>query len=108
MKDLILNVYDRSGNVVKTCEAGTAELEFGTIRSIMELLNIESVQDTSELLKTVYNAWDDLTMILNRCFPDMEYEDWEHVRLKELIPLTVEILRYSFSEILTIPGDEKN
>ena len=98
-----LNVYDENGNVTKTCEAVAADFKFGAIRSLMELLNIESVTDTASLLKTVYSAWEELTKILNQCFPDMEYEDWDNVELKELVPATAEILKYSFGEILTIP-----
>lgn len=103
-----LNVYDKTGNIKKAVEAEMIDLEFGTIRSLMELLKIEDVSDTTGLLRMVYNAWDEITGILNNAFPDMKHDDWDHVKLKELIPLLLDILKYSFSEILTIPGDEKN
>ena len=38
----------------------------------------------------------------------MKYEDWDHVKLKELMPVIIGILKYSFGEILTIPKDPKN
>lgn len=103
-----INVYDEKGNVAKTCSAEMIDLEFGAVRSIMEILNIESISDTSDILKTVYSAWDQLVRILSQCFPEMEYEDWNHVKLKELLPVIVGILKYSFAEILTIPKDSKN
>lgn len=103
--ELILNVYDKTGAVKKTATANTVDLEFGSIRAIMELLNVDSIDDTDALLRTVYGAWDNLIGILDRCFPDMEYDDWEHVRLKELMPILINILKYSFTEILTIPND---
>lgn len=106
--NLEIKVYDDEGKVVKTCVAEMVDLEFGAIRSIMEILNIESIVDTGDLLKTVYGAWGQFTKILSRCFPAMEYEDWDHVRLKELMPTVFAILKYSFSEILTIPKDPKN
>lgn len=108
MNNLKLNVYAEEGFVIKTFEANPIDLEFGTIRSLMELLNIENIEDTTTLLKSIYGAWSDLKVILKRCFPEMEYEDWEHVKLKELLPLVVDILKYSFAEILTIPKDPKN
>ena len=104
---LELHVYDKSGDVVKSVDANMIDLEFGTVRALMELLNVEQINDTSTLLKTVYSAWDELTGILSQCFPEMEYDDWNHVKLKELIPLVINILKYSFGEILTIPA-EKN
>lgn len=103
-----LNVYNKEGKVTKTVKANYIDLEFGAIRSIMELLNIDSITDTGDLLKTVYSAWDQLTVILTACFADMSYEDWEHVKLKELVPVIFGILKYSFSEILSIPQDPKN
>lgn len=107
-KIFVLNVYDKENNIVKTCEAVDASLKFGAIRSIMELLNIDDIDDTAQLLKTVYSAWEQLTAILSQCFPEMEEEDWDNVKLEELIPVIVGILRTSFGKILTIPSDSKN
>ena len=103
MEELKITVYDDNGKVVKECSAVTVNLKYGAIRSLMELINVDSLEDTAALLKTVYNAWEELTKILSKCFPDMEYEDWDNVELKELIPVLFAILRYSFGEILTIP-----
>lgn len=108
MDKFTLNVYAKTGEVVKTCEAQAVEIEFGTVRAIMELLKVESIDDTGALLKVIYNAWDELIAVLGQCFPEMDYEDWSHVRVKELIPLIVEILKYSIGEILLIPKDGKN
>lgn len=104
---MILNVYDVEGNVIKTVEAENLDIEFGHIRSIMRLLDVDNINDTWALLKTVYSAWDKLTEVLSQVFPDMEDEDWEHVKIKELVPELLEIVRDSFAEILTIPT-EKN
>lgn len=107
MEAIKLNVYDASGKVTKTVEARMIDLEFGTIRSLMELLRVDSLDDTMQLMQTIYSAWDELTGILDQCFPEMNYSDWDHVKLKELVPLVIDILKFSFSEILTIPK-EKN
>lgn len=104
----IINVYDDNDNVVKTCEATEATIKFGAIRSIMKLLNVDDIDDTGKLLKTIYKAWDELTKVLSKCFPDMSDEDWDNVKLNELVPVVVQILKDSFSEILKIPNDPKN
>ena len=104
---LRLNVYNASGEVEKTAEARMIDLEFGTVRKLMELLRVDDLDDTMQLLETIYDAWDELTGILDQCFPEMSYSDWEHVKLKELVPLVISILKFSFSEILVIPK-EKN
>lgn len=103
-----LNVYGKDNEVVKTCEAKEIDLKFGTIRSLMKLLKIDDINDTGELLKVVYSAWDQLVEVLEDVFPDMEEEDWDNVKLNELIPTILAILKSSFAQILTIPTDPKN
>lgn len=107
MEKIVINVYDDNGNIVKTSEAQKVKFKFGQIRAIMELLNIEDVPDTVTLMRVIYNAWDQLIRVLDECFTDMTYEDWENVPVDELIPAVFEIVRYSFNEMLTIPT-EKN
>ena len=107
MEKIVINVYDDNGNVVKTSEAQKVKFKFGQIRAIMELLNIEDVPDTVTLMRVIYNAWDQLIRVLDECFIDMTYEDWENVPVDELIPAVFEIVRYSFSEMMNIPT-EKN
>nr|DAS45615.1 MAG TPA: hypothetical protein [Caudoviricetes sp.] len=105
---LSLNVYDEKGEIKKTCEAQTVDLEFGTIRALMKVLNVDKMNDSAELLSILYGAWEQVIEVLNRCFPDMEQEDWEHVKVKELLPIVLSILKTSFAEILSIPKDPKN
>lgn len=108
MSQIEIKAYDNEGRVTKICKAKMIDLKFGTIRAIMEVLNIENISDTAQLLNTIYGAWDQVVDILTECFPDMEKDDWENVKVKELMPVIMNILRYSFSEILTIPKDPKN
>ena len=108
MNAITLNVYDEKGKIAQTVTAEKIKLRFGAVRSIMELLNVENISDTTALLSTIYKAWDQLISILNKCFPEMNYEDWENVELAELIPAVIEILKYSLSEIHLIPKDPKN
>lgn len=106
--ELKLNVYDDENKVVKTATAEVMELKFGSIRSLMKLLNIDDINDTAQLLKVVYGAWEQLTKILNSCFPEMTDEDWDNVKVSELVIVLVAILKYSFTQMLSIPTDSKN
>lgn len=106
--ELKLNVYDNENKVVKTATAEVMELKFGSIRSLMKLLNIDDINDTAQLLKVVYGAWEQLTKILNGCFPEMTDEDWDNVKVSELVIVLVTILKYSFTQMLSIPADSKN
>lgn len=106
--ELKLNVYDDNDNVIKTVEATDLTITFGTVRNLMKLLKIDDIEDTANLLKVVYEAWEELIKILNKCFPDMEEKDWDNVRLDELVPMVIELLKGSFSHMLSIPKSEKN
>lgn len=108
MENLKLNVYNDNDEVIKTAEAKFIDLRFGTIRSLMELLNVEDINDTSELLKKLYSAWNEVIKILSRVFPEMEEGDWDNIKLSELIPMLVVILKSSFVQMLAIPADSKN
>ena len=102
-----INVYDKEGNVIKTCTAIDADIRFGSVRKIMALLDLDDINDTFALLKTIYGAWDQTTKVLSECFPDMEDEDWDNVLVKELVPVVVDIAKASLAKILDMPS-EKN
>lgn len=101
--ELKIKVYDDDDNVIKECTAQTVDIRFGQVSAIMELVNVEKIEDTGELLRIVNSAWKQMKKILSKVFPDMNDEDWENVSVKELLPVVVSILKMSFSEMLTIP-----
>lgn len=101
--ELKIKVYDDDDNVIKECKAQTVDIRFGQVSAIMELVDVENVDDTGELLKVVNSAWKQLKKILSKVFPDMTEDDWENVSVKELLPVVVAILKDSFREMLTIP-----
>ena len=105
--ELTLNVYEKSGEISKVCKAGTCDIMFGTVRKLMALFQVDELENTAQVLKTVASAWDDVTAILSECFPDISDDEWNMVKLKELVPVVIAILRDSFTEILTIPKDPK-
>lgn len=107
--NLILKIYDDKGqNVIKTYESTTYDLMFGTIMKLMELLKIEDMDNQMEMLKTIYEAWDEIKIVLSAVFPEVTDEDWKHVKVKELLPIIIQIAKYSVTEMLVIPTDPKN
>lgn len=105
---MILNVYGKNKEIIKKCEAKEIDLMYGTVRSLMKLLKVDKMKDTFELLDAMCEAWEELTVILEDVFPDMEEEDWNGVKVAELLPIILDVFKSSFSQILTIPKDPKN
>ena len=110
MKNLILlNVYDENGNITKQAEATPVSIKFGAVRKLMKLLKVDTASDTWDILTTVSDVWEELIALLSKCFPDMEEKDWDEVKLEDLIPAVISILRMSFAKMNEVPGDnEKN
>jgi hypothetical protein len=106
--NLVLKIYDDSGkNIVKSYESKTYDLMFGTVMKLMELLKVEDMDDQLEMLKTIYGAWEEIKTVLAGVFPEATDDDWKHVRVKELLPMILEIAKFSVTEMFTIPT-EKN
>jgi hypothetical protein len=106
--NLILKIYDDSGkNIVKSYESKTYDLMFGTVMKLMELLKVEDMDNQAEMLKTIYGAWKEIKTVLAGVFPEATDDDWKHVRVKELLPMILEIAKFSVTEMFTIPT-EKN
>ena len=106
--NLVLKIYDTDGkNIIKTYESTTYDLMFGTVKRLMELLKIEDMDDQLEMLKVIYGAWEEIKVVLAGVFPNVQPDEWEHVKVKELLPLILDIAKFSVQAMFTIPT-EKN
>lgn len=106
--NLVLKIYDTDGkNIVKTYTSSTYDLMFGTVKRLMELLKIEDMDNQLEMLKIIYGAWEEIKTVLAGVFPNVQPDEWEHVKVKELLPLIMDIAKFSVQEMFTIPT-EKN
>ena len=108
-KVILLNVYDNEDHIIKQAEATPTSIKFGAVRRLMKLLKIEDASDTWDIINVISDVWDELTTLLNRCFPEMTDADWDNVRLEELIPAVLAVIMLSFNKLCEIPQDsEKN
>lgn len=104
-----LNIYDSRGKeVVKTCEASPYDIMFGTVAAIMDVIKVDKLENNAELVKTICTAWDELTDVLGAVFPDVTKKEWKHVKVKELIPIIIEITKFAVTDMMAIPTDGKN
>lgn len=107
--NLKLNIYDNTGKkVVKTVKGEMFDLSFGTVRKLMKLLKIEDTKNTAQVLQALTGTWDEVTTILNNVYPGVTEDEWDNVKVKELLPQVMEIAKFAIGEALTIPSDSKN
>lgn len=106
--ELKLKIYDKNNEVKREAEAAFVDIKMGTVRRLMKLLKVDDLNDNASLLKLVSEVWDELTKILNQIFPDVKEEEWDYVSMSELIPIVIQILKGSFTQMAKIPNDPKN
>lgn len=106
--DITIKVYEKDKKTVKKeCKADTIDLEFGTVRRLMALLDYKNL-DNATLLSIIFDEWNDLVSILSEAFPGMKNDDWDHVKMKELLAVIKNIAVVAIKDMLSIPTDPKN
>lgn len=106
---LQIKVYEKDGKTIKkVCEGETCEIMFGTVRKLMKCLDFENTKYNMQLLKNVYGVWEEIAGILEECFPTMELEDWNGVKVNELLPVLLKILIGAVNRLGEIPTESKN
>ena len=101
--ELKINVYDDDDKVIKESKANTVDLRMGQVSAIMELLDADNLETSVDLMNTVNKAWKQLTKILSKIFPDMSDGDWDNVKISELLPILVIVIKESLAEMMKIP-----
>ena len=109
---LKLNIY-KNGQVEKTYEAGEFDIMFGTVEDLIDLLDMDKLgKDTSDMefvtaiVRVVSGGKDKLKEILKEIFPELTDEEMKRVKVKELVPLVKDIVKFSLGELSFATGDK--
>lgn len=105
-----LNVY-KSGKVVKTVTARPENIMFGTIEDILAIVdvdvfdnNLDNVTFAKALASMVVKAFGKLRPMLLDVFPDMTEEDLRNVRVGDIVPVIMSIIKYTFAQMVPAAG----
>lgn len=107
MEKIMLQIRNREGEVTRTAEAKAFDIRFGTIDHLMELMDIDENTTSFDMLKKVSTAWTEVVSLLGEIFPDVTEAEWADIRLNDLVPTVFQVVKYTFSEIMSLPT-EKN
>lgn len=100
---LKLKIYEK-GQVVKTYEAETADILWGTIEDLLGVVDLdkfnslESDEGKLEVGKALLKCVPILMPFLQEIFVGLTDEELRKTKVKELIPLFIEIFKYSFEQ----------
>lgn len=107
--NLILNVYNPETKLVeKQYTADTVDIMFGTIEDLIEVIDVDNLNDDMELAKLVLMSIKKIKPLLKEVFTGLTDEELKNTKIKELIPLFMNIIKYMFTELKGLGGGSKN
>lgn len=99
-----LNIYEKR-KVVKTYEADTYDLMFGTVEDIAEAVNIDALKGGSdtELIKMVgkiaITSMDTIRNLLKDIFEGITDEELKNTRISEIAKVLVEVIKFTIGQL---------
>ena len=99
-----LNIYDKK-NIVKTYEAETYELMFGTVEDILRLIKIDDMKTGSdtEIIKMVgsmlIGGLDDVKFLLFDVFDGLTDDELRNTRISEIAVVLVAVVKFAIIEM---------
>lgn len=106
---LTLNIYNpQTKEVAKTYTTETVDIMFGTVEDLIDIIDMEKLDDTKELAKVILVAMKKVKPLLKEVFDGLTDEDLKNTKIKELVPLFMNIVRYAMSEINGLGDGSKN
>ncbi len=100
-----LNVYKNQHEIEKTYEVKTYDLMYGTVEDVLAIFDeIDDLNDNMKLFGVIQKNRSKLNDLILDIFPEMTEDDLRKIKLKELIPLFIELFTYVRDSF----GSEKN
>lgn len=101
-----LNVYKNQKEIEKTFEVNSYDLMYGTVEDALAIFDeIDDLTDNMKIFSVVQKNRTKLNELIMDIFPDMTEEDLRKIKLKELVPMFMELFMYVRD---SFGGSEKN
>ena len=99
-----LNIYNKK-QIVKTYEADTYDLMFGTLEDIAEAVHIDDIKTgtDSEILtmavNTVINSMDTVKDLIKDIFEGITDEELKQTKVSEIAEVLLDVIKYTFTQM---------
>ena len=101
--ELKLNIYRKTNEggyeIEKTYIAETIDIMFGTAEDLINLLDDIDLNNTDKMVSLITRAIAQIKPFLKDIFIGLKDDELRRTKLKELIPLFMDIFSYLFKEI---------
>ena len=98
MADLKLNVYNGK-TIEKTYIADEIDIMFGTVEDLLDVIDFDNLNDEKEVVKVVIKTLNNLKPFLKQIFDGLTDDEIKRTKVKELVPLFVDIVKYTMDEL---------
>lgn len=113
-KTMKLNIYEKK-EVVKTYEADTYDLLFGTVEDVTNALNLDQMKTGSDVeiikmaMNLVLSSLSTVKDLMKDIFDGLTDEELRNVKVKEMAEVLLEVAKYTLELMdIHIPKSEKN
>lgn len=98
MADLRLNIYNGK-TIEKTYIADEIDIMFGTVEDLLDVIDFDNLNDEKEVVKVVIKMLNNLKPFLKQIFDGLTDDEIKRTKVKELVPLFVDIVTYTMEEL---------
>ena len=98
MADLKLNIYNGK-TIEKTYIADEIDIMFGTVEDLLDVIDFDNLNDEKEVVKVVIKTLNNLKPFLKQIFDGLTDDEIKRTKVKELVPLFVDIVKYTMDEL---------
>lgn len=92
MAKIELNIYDNeTKELKKTYSVDSIDLMFGTVEDILAVVDLDKLDNNTEVAKMIVKGWSQLKPFLKDIFPGLTDEDIKGVKINEMIPVFMQI-----------------
>ena len=100
-----INIYKNQHEIEKTYSIDNYDLMYGTVEDVLAIFDeIEDLNDNLKIFMVIQKNRTKLTELLKDIFPEMTDEDIRKIKLKELVPVFMDLFKYVAQSL----GAEKN
>ena len=90
-----LNIYKDQKTIDKTYEVDEYDIMYGTVEDIFDVLDgMEDMKTDGEILKLIQVNRKKLNGLLLDIFEGLTEEELRHIKIKELVPLFLDLFAY--------------
>ena len=102
-----LNVYNK-GQVSKTLVADSADIMYGTVEDMLNVIQLDKLDDNVEIAKMVVGVLPLIKPLLLNVFVDATEDDLRNTKVKELVPVIIDIIKSQLSDLTSLLPNQGN